>query len=44
MSTVFVLAMFTVMSPPHFEYDDVSDKLLIRTRRVWENLQGKKRV
>ena len=29
MPTVFVSAMSTEMLPPHFEYDDVSDKVLI---------------
>ena len=29
MPTVFVSAMSTKMLPPHFKYDDVSDKVLI---------------
>ena len=29
MLTVFVSAMSTEMLPPHFEYDDVSEKVLI---------------
>ena len=44
MLTVFVSTMSAEILPPHFEYDDVSDKVLIRTRRVWENIQGKKRL
>ena len=42
MPLVFVPAMSTEMLPPHFEYDDVSDKVLIREKEAlsWWRLKS----
>ena len=42
MPTVFVLAMSTEMLPPHFEYDDVSDKVLIGQGGYGKIFKGKR--
>ena len=42
MPTVFVSAMSTEMLPPHFEYDDVSDKVLIGQGGYGKIFKGKR--
>ena len=42
MPTVFVSAMSTEMLPPHFEYDDVSDRVLIGQAGCGKIFQGKR--
>ena len=42
MPTVFVPAMSTEMLPPHFEYDDVSDKVLIGQGGYGKIFKGKR--
>ena len=42
MPTVFVSAMSTEMLPPYFEYDDVSDKVLIGQVGYGEIFKGER--